>query len=274
MIYETIQLSEKYPDCTLTSYVCDKSLPIAPRPAVIVCPGGGYCGIVAHESEVIVRKYFGAEMNVYLLRYSVGENAANYAPLIESALAVKYVREHSEEHNTDPNKIFISGFSAGGHLAAACGILWNSVPVRAALGIDEGRTPEGINRPNGVILSYPVITAGKYGHQGSFRMLTGKSEPTDEEKRPFSLEYHVDETTPPMFVWHTFTDNVVHIKNSIMLIDALTDHGVPFEAHIYPEGIHGLSLGTVASSGNRPQKVLEHVQTWMELSIRWVNNMK
>ena len=274
MIYETIRLNEKNPDCTLTCYVCDQELPIAPRRAVIVCPGGGYGRIVAHEGEVIARKYFGAEMNVYILRYSVGEKAVDFAPIIEAALAVKYIREHAKEHNTDPDKIFISGFSAGGHLAAACGILWNSAPVRAALGIDEGKAPEGINRPNGMILGYPVISGCKFGHLGSFQRLTGKENPTEEEIRPFSLEIHVDETTPPVFVWHTFADNVVHIKNSIMLIDALTDHGIPFEAHIYPEGIHGLSLANEASSGNRPIKVLEHVQTWMDLSIRWINNVK
>ena len=275
MINKTITLSDKYPNCTLTTYVCDNDpfMKMPPRRAMIVCPGGGYRMLAPHEGEPIVRQYLAAEMNVYLLHYTLNEEAVDYAPLIQAALAIKYVREHAKEHNTDPEKIFICGFSAGGHLAASSGILWNSAPVRAALGIDEGKAPEGINRPNGMVLCYPVISGGEFRHKGSFCKLTGKDDPTDEDREPFWLEHHIDSTTPPVFVWHTNTDRSVPIQNSIILMGALAANKVPFEAHIYPEGVHGLSLGTVETSCQNPDNIVEHLQTWMGLSIRWIKTI-
>ena len=97
------------------------------------------------------------------------EGAKDYAPLIEAGMAIKYIRENAEKYNTDPNYVFISGFSAGGHLAASAGTLWNVKPVREALGIESGEAPEGINRPTGTILSYPVITGGDKAHKGSIK---------------------------------------------------------------------------------------------------------
>ncbi len=275
MIYETISLWKEHPEATLTSYVCDNApeLKMPPRPAMIVCPGGGYSKLAPRESEPVVRVYFQAGMNVYLLRYSICENAKDYAPLIEAAMAVKYVREHAEEHNTDPERVFISGFSAGGHLAASAGILWNIPEVRDALGISEGKVPEGINRPTGMVLSYPVITAGKYAHKNSIRQLCGTPEPTEGQAKRFSLEFHVDSTTPPVFLWHTFSDATVPVQNSLLLMNALLEHGIPFESHIFPEGVHGLSLANEQSFSARSDLLVPHVQCWSELSVKWIRDM-
>ncbi len=270
MIYKALVLDERYPDATLTPYLHSHTRKIDPiRPAMIVCPGGGYHNLASHEEEPIALYYLNAGMNTFVLRYSINEGAANYAPLIQAALSVKHVREHAEEYGIDPEKIFICGFSAGGHLAASCGILWNSRTVRDALGITDGISPEGINRPNGLVLSYPVISGMEYRHANSFRYLTGKQEPTDEERKPFSLEYHVDGTTPPVFVWHTFDDRVVSIRNTLLLLDALTEHGIPFEAHIYPHGSHGLAFANAQTTGE--SGIDPHVESWAKLSVEWTN---
>ncbi len=268
MITETFTLDARYPDATLTAYlhghIRKENLL---RPAMIVCPGGGYHNLASHEGEPIALYYLSAGMNAFVLRYSINEGAANYAPLIQAALAVRHVREHAEDYGIDPHKIFICGFSAGGHLAASCGILWNSKPVRDALGITDGICPEGINRPNGLVLSYPVISGMEHRHANSFRFLTGKKEPTDEERMPFSLEYHVDETTPPVFIWHTFDDRVVPVRNTLLLLDALTAHGVPFEAHIYPHGSHGLAFANEETTSK--EKLDPHIESWARLSVEW-----
>ena len=245
MIYETITLSEKYPEATLTTYVCENSseLKMPPRPAVIVCPGGGYRNLSEREAEPIVRKYFGASMNVYLLRYSLKEKAANSAPLIEAALAIKYVRDHAKEQNSNPDKVFIVGFSAGGHLAASSGILWNEPEVREAVGVADGSAPEGINKPNGMILGYPVITM-KYSttHGGTKDNVCGSENPPEELLNKFSLELHVKEDTPPVFLWHTATDGAVNVQNSLRFARNMWAKGKTAELHVYPEGCHGLGL--------------------------------
>ena len=272
MIFKTVELLKGHPECTLTVYACDEAENSghAPRAAMIVCPGGGYRGLAAYEGEPIARKYLGEGLNVYLLKYSLKDDAKDFIPLIEAALAVKYVRENAAEHNTDPNKIFITGSSAGGHLAASCGVLWNIEPVRKALGIDKDPTLEGINKPNGMVLSYPVITGGVYRHANSFRMLTGKEDPTDEERDVFSIEKHIDETTPPAFIWHTVTDDVVPIQNALLFVSAMAEKGRQVEAHLYPFGPHGCALGTEETGNLKTNRVIPELSSWFELSITWI----
>ena len=270
MIFKTVTFGEEYPDSSLTLFVHDEDS--APRPAVIVCPGGGYRFNSVREAEPIAEHYYNAGMNAYLLLYSVKPYANNYTPLKEVALAVKYVRENAAEHNTAPNKIVTCGFSAGGHLAASAGILWNIPEVRDVVGVTDGSAPEGINRPDGMILSYPVITTNTNAHRGSIDNLMGsdKYEPAEAEK--FSLELHVNKTTPPMFIWHTVTDTCVPVKNTTLLINKYIDEGLSFEAHLYPFGHHGLSLATARTAEGNYDSINPHVATWADLSVMWIKD--
>ena len=272
MFYKKFELTEKYPAATLTAYVCAANPQVAPRPAVIICPGGGYSFVSPREAEPVVRKFFGAGMNAYLLRYTTKEDSANYAPLIQAALAIKLVRERAAEDNTDPNKIFIVGFSAGGHLAATAGIYWNIPEVRDAIGVSTGDAPEGINRPDGMVLCYPVIVADdELTHLGTRNNFCGTNEPTEAEKERFSMDLHVDATTPPAFIWHTFTDPYVPVENSLALMNAMAKQEIPFEAHIYPHGIHGLSLCNAEVSEGREDRLEPHAEGWIDLAIKWIN---
>ncbi len=272
MLYQKFSLSEKYPDASLTAYVCDPLPAVPARPAVIVCPGGGYNILSPREAEPVVRRFFGEGMNVYLLKYSVGEGACGLAPLIEASLAVKLVRQRAAEDNTDPEKIYILGFSAGGHLAASTGILWNIPQVRDAVGVTSGESPEGINRPNGMVLCYPVITAGKYTHLGSIKRVSGHEQPTDEDIQMFSLEKHVDSTTPPAFIWHTFSDKSVPVWNSLLLMNAMAEAKISFESHIFPEGPHGLSLANKETCEGRGELLNPHAAPWASLAVKWIRD--
>ena len=182
-------------------------------------------------------------------------------------MAIRHVREHAEEYAVDPNRIFIVGFSAGGHRAASAGILWNSPVVREALGITDEN--EGINRPDGMILSYPVISGFAKAHQGSILTLCGTDNPTDEQRLAFSLEYHVDERTTPAFIWHTFNDQAVPVENSLLLMNAMAEKKVPFEAHIYPVGRHGLALSGEETGFYPEVEHAPHTASWVPLSIEW-----
>ena len=278
MFYQKFSLSEKYPEASLTAYVCASEPKVDPRAAVIVCPGGGYGFLSPREAEPIVRRFFGEGFNVYLLEYSIGSKAKDYAPLIQAALAIKLVRQRAADDNTDPKKIFISGFSAGGHLAASAGTLWNIPVVRDAVGVSTGECEEGINRPDGMVLCYPVITTGKFTHKGTALRINGHSAEeelsalTPEEAERFSLELHVDDTTPPTFIWHTVTDKTVPVQNSIMFINALATAKIPFEAHIFPEGAHGLSLCNKETWDNNPHMLEPHAECWAELAVKWIKD--
>lgn len=263
-----IDLFPNKPECSLTAFTHDDGIT---RPAVIVCPGGSYRYHAPREAEPIAVFYHNAGFNAFLLRYSVADKASDYAPLIEAAMTIKHIRENAEKYGVDPKKIVICGFSAGGHLAGSAGILWNIPEVRDAIGVTDGSAPEGINRPDGIILCYAVITAGEYTHRKSIYNIAGREDYDEHDVERFSLELHVDENTPPMFIWHTLGDKGVHIKNPLQLIDAYVEKGVSFEAHIFPKGPHGMALCDATTFDGKPDLLSEHVGKWTELSIEWIN---
>ena len=266
MIHKTITLSP-FENATLTS-ICatfTSSLTQSPRRAVIVCPGGAYRGLADHEADPVAHRFLAAGFATFVLRYGVGEDAANFAPLCQIALAIKHIRENATAYNVDPDYIFTCGFSAGGHRAGSAGVLWNIPEVKAVL----GDAPEGINRPTGMILCYPVITAGEYAHKGSFYNLCGSKEATQAEMDRYSLELHEDGTTPPAFLWHTFSDAGVPVKNSLLMAEAMVRAGVPCELHVFPKGHHGLGLCTDQSSASAA-----HCRQWIDLAIRWAQDLK
>ena len=270
MIYETIQLGE-FQEATLTP-ICitpTAELAQAPRRAVIVCPGGGYHFLSDREAEPIATQFLAAGFATFILRYGIGENAADYRPLKHAALAIRYVREHAADFNVDPAYIFTCGFSAGGHLAASAGVLWDS-PV-----LDEllAGAPRDVARPTGMILSYPVLTTGEYTHEGSTQNLCGTKTPTAEQRDAFSLEKHVKATTPPAFLWHTFNDTVVPVQNSLFFAEAMTKAGVPFEMHIFPAGPHGLALCNEQTWHGNPLQISPAAERWIELAIRWARDL-
>lgn len=275
MIYERINLWDEHPEATLTSYCPDmtEELALTPRRTVIVCPGGGYHFLSDREAEPIAFQFMAAGFNAFILRYSVGPEITPWAPQIEAALAIKYVRENAAKYNTDPDKIVICGFSAGGHLAASASTLWNHKVIRDFLGIDEGKAPEGINRPNGSVLSYPVITLVRGKHLNSFKNLTGQAAPTVDTIGEFALDKMVDDTTPPAFLWHTFTDETVPVECTLQYASALAAHRVPCEVHIYPAGRHGLSLSNEFVYSGREEKIVPYVQSWIDHAVAWVNQL-
>lgn len=274
MEYRKIVYSEKYPDVYLTAYISEDKpvMKMPPRKAMIVCPGGGYEFLSPREAEPIAKKFFAEGFNVFILHYSVAPNAANFAPIIQLSLAITYIRQNASAFHINPKLIFVIGFSAGGHLAASSGVLWNSEIVRNAVGIGDGGLPEAINKPTGTILCYPVISAGEYAHKGSFDALCGNPQAPGEERAPFSLELHVDENTSPVFIWHTFTDTCVPVENTILYIQALAKHKVPFEAHIFPYGRHGLSLATKETWSQSAERYEPHVQCWFDLALNWLED--
>ena len=266
MIYETLTLSPTEATLTVYAYVNMGDCRTPPRRAVVICPGGGYQFVSEREAEPIAKKFLGAGMNVFILRYTVGAGAANYAPLIQISLAIKHVRENAEKYHIDPRYVYTCGFSAGGHLACSAGTLWNLPLLKPYL----GDAPEGINRPTGMILAYPVITGGEYAHRGSFNNLLGHTtDGTEPELDAFSLDKQVGAHTCPAFIWHTFTDKTVPIQNTLLLAEAMTAANIPYELHIYPEGVHGLSLANFETDNGKESINVPHLQGWIDLAIKW-----
>ena len=242
----------------ITNYILDNIVNNQKkRPMIVIFPGGGYEFCSPREGEPIACEFNSMGYNAVVVNYTV--NAPYPKALIDASNAIVYVREHAEEWNTDSDRIFVCGFSAGAHLAGSIGIM--SKKEKAI------RRDDAMNRVNGMILCYPVITSGEFAHRGSFDAIEAKS---TELLQKASLELQVDENTPPAFIWHTFADEAVLVENSILLAEAMRKHNIPFELHIYPDGVHGLALASEVTSDNG-KYIVPHAQGWINLVKEWLN---
>ncbi len=248
----------------LYPYVRDASpeMPLPPRPAIVICPGGGYAMTSDREAEPIALRFLDLGFQTFVLRYTVAPDTAFPGHLLELAAAVATVRRHAAEWRIDPDRIFVMGFSAGGHLAASLGVFWNRDFVAGPLGLTAADV-----RPNGMLLGYPVITSGSLAHQDTIRNVLGERY-TEENRALVSLEEQVTADTPPTFLWHTFDDAVVPVENSLLLAQALRRHQVPFELHILPHGAHGLALAEPETG-----MVMESCRDWPQWAARWIRSL-
>lgn len=268
--YSKLGIEHKGNSATITTYIKDMFPDYQncfKRPLVIICPGGGYEHHSPREAEPVALKLMSLGMNVLVLHYSLLPNEFPCA-LYEAAFAVDYARKHAKEWDVNPEKIIIAGFSAGGHVAASLGTMWNQKELGEFLKV-MGKNPQDI-KPDGMILGYPVITSGAKAHRKSFERLLGDR--YDELLDSVSLEKRVTADTPDTFLWHTVTDGSVPVENSLMFAGALQQAGVNFEMHIFPYGNHGLGLGTKETDTKDGTHFQPEVAVWPDLFAKWVEN--
>lgn len=236
------------------------------RPLVIICPGGGYGHHSPREGEQIAVKMLDFGYNAMVLHYSLLPNRYPCA-MFELAYAVDYARKHAKEWDIDPDKIVVAGFSAGGHIAASLGTMYRAKEFEEFVKVQLGSDCEAI-KPNGMLLGYPVITSGEKSHPRSFVNLLGEQH--DALLESMSLERRVTADTPKAFIWHTFSDGSVPVENSLLFAGAMRKAGVPFELHIFPEGNHGLGLGTKETDTKDGSHYQPEVFVWTELFHTWM----
>lgn len=189
------------------------------KPLLLILPGGGYAYTSEREAEPVVRA-FASEGYHQAIYYYREEKLLHPKTHQEGKAFLETLLQDKRVMN-----IVLIGFSAGGHFAAT---LLTYYPQLVKVGV----------------LAYAPITSDiKYRHLGSLTNLLG-TDITPEKAQEVSLDLHVTEKTPPCFIFHTEDDKIVHVENALLFANALRRHRVPFSLHIYPEGLHGFSVGT------------------------------
>ena len=248
-------------EVSMTCYLLDthQDMPLVQeKPLVIVCPGGAYMYRSPREAEPVAMRLLAAGFHAAILHYSVAPARYPTAAL-QLAQAVREVRRHAQEWGV--TQVYVMGFSAGGHLCATLGTMWDD-PVFA-----DNLGGESDWRPDGQILCYPVITMGQKTHGGSRENLLGDR--VAELQDELSMEKRVTPNTVRTFLWHTVTDNSVPVENTLNYAVALRAAGVPFELHVYEEGVHGLSTCD-RETASCDAHFMPDVAGWLDKAIRFI----
>ncbi len=202
--------------------------------AMIICPGGGYGGLVTGPEGTGIAQWLNLHgLTGIVLEYRLPQGNP-LRPLLDAQRAIRTARANAEKWGLDPNRIGIVGFSAGGHLAATTATHFNAGNAGADPIEKFG------SRPDFAVLIYPVITMGDITHGGSRANLLG-SNPTAEMVALYSNEQQVTDQTSPTFLAHAQDDTLVSCENSRMFYEALQNHHVASQYLELPSGGHGLN---------------------------------
>jgi len=293
----TIQLWQDREEVQVQTYILKQSKEFQvnfKRPTVIVCPGGAYLGTSDREAEPVALRFNSKGYHAFVLRYTTfyrdgfnfaqglspegNERAKFPQPLLDLAATIALVRKNAEEWNVDPDRIIVTGFSAGGHLAASLGVHWHESFLAEQLSMENEQF-----KPNALILGYPVldytlmkeetekeIDEMKLGLWNiSNQAVFGKSDPTWEELEERSTVKHVTSSTPPTFLWHTADDDLVYAQNSLRFAIALAKEKIPYELHVFENGVHGLSLCDETTAGHETH-INPDCAVWFDLALNWL----
>jgi dipeptidyl aminopeptidase/acylaminoacyl peptidase len=174
--------------------------------------------------------------------------------------AVRFVRYHAKDYGIDPDRLGITGASAGGHMSMLQANAGNAGQPDAADPVD--RTSSRIQAvacffPLTDFLNYGgpgLVQAGDQGpltyHRASFDFHDFDPQTrtyvrvTDETRKNELLKQvspitYVSKESPPTFLIHGEKDLVVPLQQSEVIVAKLREVGVPVELVVVKDAGHG-----------------------------------
>lgn len=226
-----------------------------PRPAIIICPGGGFEFLSPREADPVAVAFQRFGFATFILRYSIREHAEFPHPAVDVLHAIRWVRAHADELGVDPAQVAVMGFSAGGHVAALAGTQYANPAVLAAERAEvDAALLEHSPRPDAIVPAYALF---------NFDWID------DAPADAVDTIADVHPAMPPAFVWTTGEDVVVPPSQSLRFVNALAERGVPFEYHHFTRGVHGLSTADRLANADRAS-LPENAHAWVELCANWL----
>lgn len=194
------------------------------RPALVFFFGGGWKSGTPEQFRPQA-KYLAARGMVAVLadyRVSSRHGTTPFECVADGKSAIRWLRTHADRLGIDPARIGAGGGSAGGHVAAAAGV----VP-----GLDEAAEDGAISsKPDALVLFNPVFDNGPdgYGHD--------RVKPRWREISPL---HNVAEGAPPTVVFLGTKDRLVPVAAAEAYVEAMERVGSRCELHLYDGQPHG-----------------------------------
>jgi len=155
---------------------------------------------------------------------------------------IRWIRANAEKYGLDASRICAMGGSAGGHLVAILGTTNGTQAVEGELG---GHADQSSDVQCAIDLFGPAdltdvrIPGGDGGLSPEEMLLGARPQEVPEKASEASPLTHVDSEDVPFMVIHGTKDPLVNYTDSVELVAALKDVGVPVVFQTIEGGGHG-----------------------------------
>jgi acetyl esterase/lipase len=261
-----IQLEEQWDDFNKNPNNPDYSVANISRPsltvfppanpngsAMVVIPGGGYRKNVFDKEGVDIAHWLNSlGITAFVLKYRLPvewPDGGRHMAFQDGQRAMRLIRAQANTWKLDKDRIGVMGFSAGGHLAASLGSLWEKQSYSP---IDK--TDKESARPDAMIIVYGVVDA----NINSVATTTNEAAAAFKEYKPIKS---LSKNSSPAFIVTANDDSVVNPAQSARFYLAMQEQGVVSELHIFRDGGHGFAI---RKTNNLP------VADWTRLCEAWM----
>jgi acetyl esterase/lipase len=225
---------------------------------IIFCVSGGWFSSHDNINAGMYKEFLNRGYTVFAVVHGSQPKFNLEEILQDMNRAVRYIRYHAKDFHIDPNRLGITGGSAGGHLSLMQGVAGDKGDPKAKDPVDQTSS-----RVQAVACVFPPSDFLNWGEKGKLMLGTHPIVPvagafafyeqdktsrelvviTDQEKRKeigrkVSPIYHISAESPPTLIVHGDQDKLVPLEQAERFIARLKEAGVPAELIVKPGGGH------------------------------------
>jgi acetyl esterase/lipase len=259
--------------------------------AIVAIQGSGWYSPMRYDASQLkvsrevtshAERFAAAGYTVFAINHRQAPRFRYPAPIEDAQRAVRFVRAHASDYSITSERIGAWGSSSGGHLVELLGTMdgqgdaSDSDPVNRVSG--KVQAVVALFAPSDLMLMFSTME-----RPGALTSLMGFSyqdpatafvpaRPDDFENRQYrdaSPLTHVTPDDAPMLLMHGDADTIAPIKQSEIMVSALTQAGVTVRLVKVPGGRHGPNFRLPAGDPRLPDHMGEAVR-WFDARLRGV----
>ncbi len=218
-----------------------------PSPVIVFIHGGGWrSGSKNRVPSFLRNAHAEGWLTVVSVEYRFTNVATHPAQVEDCTRAIQFVRLNAEKWNIDPDRIAVTGGSAGGHLSAYVALQDDMANPEVADPVERQSSRVMFAIPFAGPTDWSLLSSIEHRHTG-YRLLIGYEPGTPftemagdliKDVSPLSF---VSSDDPPMLLVHGDKDRTVPLEHSMVLLSSLRAAGVPAELYTVKGAKHGVA---------------------------------